>query len=157
MVQNWNRRGHNFRWGFYLGTNVECFEASAGCVLGVVCLPHLACAAFLAAALRFALDTPCHRALPPLARFSSGHSWPHFGHLFICFAHLTDGHCLGGFDAPVAKHLDQHAITVALPKDKADALLAFLLLAVPHDVIYFHAVVMHSSLHFVNCFICFLQ
>jgi hypothetical protein len=26
---------------------------------------------------------PCQRALPPDARFSSCHSWPHFGHLFI--------------------------------------------------------------------------
>jgi hypothetical protein len=51
-----------------------------------------ACAAFLASFVRCALDVPLHRALPPLERFSSGHSWPHFGHLFISRTYLGNRH-----------------------------------------------------------------
>lgn len=113
-------------------------------------LDQRARAAFWAEALRCAFDTPFQRALPPAARFSSGHSWPHLGHLCIGFADLADGNNLGWFDGPIADQFDQDAVAVDLAKGKANILFALLRHAVFHGVIYFHANSMRASSYIVN-------
>ena len=117
---------------------------------GLGCFAQRTFAAFWAAVVRLAFETPFQRALPPPARLSSGHSWPHLGHLFIGFANLAERNNLGRFDCPIADEFDYDSVAVDLTQNKADILLAFLRLAVLHKVIYFHEVSMRASTDAVN-------
>lgn len=100
--------------------------------------------------MRCTFDTPFQRALPPTARLSSGHSWPHFGHLFIGFSDLADCNNLGRLDRPVTDQLDQDAFAVYLPQDEAEVLLPSLRLFALHDGIDFHVNIRRASSYQVN-------